>query len=597
MLPAAKNSIPRRYRNMVQGKQLVSVILVVAFALLGAGCQKSSPTEKTSTASVSSPITFNRHVAPILFKNCSPCHRPSQAGPFNLLTYADAKKRAQEIAEVTAKRSMPPWLLEPGHGEFKDERRLSDNEIALIQTWIDGGAIEGNPADLPELPQWSEGWQLGEPDLVVKIPQVYTLPEAGRDVWRSFIIPAPLQTQRYVRAFEFRPGNKCIHHATLRLDSTPQSRLKDNADPGLGFGGITPPETARPPAGHMLNWLPGRPAYKSPDGLAWPFLRGADLVVQLHMQTTGKAESIQPTIGFYFTNQAPTNQLFVFPLRVRTIDIPPGVSDYKIRDSYKLPVDVQLIWINPHAHYLARRMEGFARLPNGTKRPLFLIKQWDFNWQSDYIYREPVPLPKGTEVHMEYIYDNSTNNAHNPNHPPVRAQFGQESTDEMGELWLQVLPRNREERAILEQDFQSKSLAEMMDFYTHRLRLDPQDARAHCHLGVVKAAQAKLPEAIEHFQRSIQLNPNDDEPHVHLGMLLFAEKQSDQAREEFAATLRLNPNNYLAHGNLGVLYMSQGNLPAAETHLRTALRLNPNDLTAQDNLSRVLKALGKSLKP
>jgi tetratricopeptide (TPR) repeat protein len=572
--------------------KLACLTLTLAIGLLS-GCGQAGSSVETAPTAPSKPVTFNRDIASIVFKQCSPCHRPTQPGPFNLLTYADAKKRAQEIGEVTSERAMPPWLLEAGYGEFKDERRLSDSEISLIQRWIAEGAVEGNASDLPPQPRWSEGWQLGEPDLVMTIPEPYTLPESGRDVWRTFVIPAPLSTNRYVRAMEFRPGNKCVHHAAMRLDSTPQSRLRDESDAEPGFGGITPPDTARPPAGHMLNWLPGRSGYKSPDGLAWPFEKGADFLVQLHMQTTGKPEVVQPKIGFYFTDQAPTNQLFAFSLMDRTIDIPAGAADYRIRDSYKLPVDVQLLWINPHAHYLAREMKGWARLPDRTLRWLFWIRQWDFNWQGDYSYREPVLLPKGTEVVMEYSYDNSTNNTHNPNNPPQRVQFGQQSTDEMGELWLQVLTLNRRDLAVLKNDFQLKTYAEMTRYYEHRLRLDSKDARAYCRLGVVNYSLGKGAEAAQLFQRAIELDPRDDESHLFLGMTWLDQKRNEAAKSEFETTLRLNPNNYLAHGSLGLLYMSQGELAAAETHLQSALRLNPNDMTAQENLRRVLAANDK----
>src|SRR6185369_13854559 len=503
----------------------------LATALLCCSCGKpeSSPNQ---TLAGQAPATFNRDIAPIIFKRCSPCHRPGQAGPLNLLTYTDVRKRAREIADVTLSRTMPPWLPEPGYGEFREERRLKAEEIRRIQEWVGGGTEEGDPADLPPLPRWSEGWQLGEPDLVLKIQEPYALPVSGRDIWRTFVIPAPLATTRYVRAMEFRPGNKCVHHAVMRLDRTPQSRLRDESDPGPGFGGITLPETARPPAGHVLNWLPGRSAYQSPQDLAWPFEQGADFLVQLHMQTTGQPEVVQPTIGFYFTDKPPTNHLFVFPLMVRTIDIPAGAADYTIQDSYRLPVDVQVLWINPHAHYIAREMKGYALLPDGKRRWLFLIKQWDFNWQGDYSYREPVFLPKGTVVWMEYTYDNSDANPHNPNHPPRRVQFGQQSTDEMGELWIQVLTRPRD-RTVLERDFQLKTLAEMTSYYEHRLQLDPNDARAYCRLGFVNSSLDRQQEAIGRFRRAIELDPRDDEAHVYLGIVWLKQERYPEAQTEF----------------------------------------------------------------
>lgn len=488
---------------------------------------------------------------------------------------------------------MPPWLPAPNHGEFKDERRLSKAELDLIQTWADNGTPEGDPADLPPIPRWPEGWQLGDPDLVLTLPEPFELPASGPDVWRNFVIPTSLATNRYVRAMEFRPGNKCVHHAAMRLDRTPQSRLRDEREPGPGFAGITPPETARAPAGHMLNWLPGRAPYQSPDGMAWPLEQGADLIVQLHMQTTGKAERVQPAIGFYFTDQAPTNSLSVFALMVRTIDIPPGAQDYTISDSYRLPVDVDLLWINPHAHYLARQLKGMARLPHGEEKPLLLIQRWDFNWQGDYTYRDPVFLPKGTELIMEFTYDNSTHNPHNPNHPPKRVQFGQQSTDEMGELWLQVLARTARDRAILENDLHLKTLAEMTRYYEFRLQQNPEDSAAHARLGFVAWSNRQIPEAIERLKTAIRLSPSDDESRVYLGMIWLEQKQHAAAELEFKTALDLNPNNYLAHGNLGLLHLNLKRLTEAEAHLRAALRLNPNDSTARENLRRVLSAEGK----
>ncbi|MBI3415998.1 MAG: tetratricopeptide repeat protein [Verrucomicrobia bacterium] len=537
------------------------------------------------------PVTFNRDIAPIVFKQCSPCHRPGQSGPFSLLTYAEAAKHAKEIADVTAKHTMPPWLLEPGYGEFKEERRLTGDEIQLLKKWLTDGAVEGNAADLPPAPKWSEGWQLGEPDLILKIPEAFTLPEAGRDVWRTFVIPAPLPATRFVRAMEFRPGNKAVHHAAMRLDRTPQARLRDASDPGPGFGGITPPDTARPPAGHVLNWLPGRTAYKSPEGMTWPFEKGADFLVQLHMQTSGRAETIQPTVGFYFTDRPPTNHLFVFPLMVRTIDIPAGATNYHVHDSYKLPVDVRVFWINPHAHYLAKEMKGYARLPDGTQKWLFVIKNWDFNWQGDYSYREPLALPKGTEIFMDYSFDNSDANPHNPTKPARRVQFGQQSTDEMAELWIQVLTRDRKELAMLERDFQGKLLAEMTAYYTYCLRLNPGDAHAECRLGFTKLSLGQRAEAIAHLQRAVELDPHADEPHLHLGMIRLQQERYELAQAELEAALRNNPNNYLAEGNLGLLHMNQGHLLEAEAHLRATLRLNPLDQTAQENLQTVLNAI------
>ena len=573
--------------------------LLLAWALLiwnFHGPVQAAQSASKDNSRTRSEVTFNRDIAPVVFNQCSPCHRPTQSGPFNLLSYLEVSKRAQQIVEVTSKRIMPPWLPERGFGEFKEERRLTDEQISLFKRWMDAGLPEGMTSDLPTTPAWPEGWQLGEPDLMVTLAEVFNLPETGRDVWRNFVIPSPLISNRFVRAMEFRPGNKAVHHATMKLDRTSQSRLKDAGDPGPGFGGITLPDTARAPAGHMLNWLPGRAAYRSPEGLPWPFAAGADLVVQLHMQTTGKPEGVRPTIGFWFTDQPPTNQLFAFPLRSRTIDIPAGVGDYRIRDFYQLPVDVRLFWIQPHAHYLGREMKACAVMPDGTTNWLLYIKHWDFNWQGDYVFRQPVQLPKGAEIRMDYIYDNSTNNVWNPNHPPKRVQFGQQSTDEMAELWLQVLTSNRRDQEKLEKDFQIKTLSEMSVYYSHRIHLEPADAYAHGRLGFAKASLGRPAEAVQCYQRSIELAPEDSETRVLLGMTLMGLHRPDQARMEFEKAIGIDPANFLAHGNLGFLHMGLGDLQAAEKHLRTAIALNPRDLTARENLSRVLKTLGKTAR-
>jgi tetratricopeptide (TPR) repeat protein len=327
--------------------------------------------------------------------------------------------------------------------------------------------------------------------------------------------------------------------------------------------------------------------------MAWPFEKGADLIVQLHMQTTGKPELVQPTVALYFTNRPPRHELTVFPLMVRTIDIPPGASDYKIHDSYKLPVDVELLWIMPHAHYLAKEMKAIAHLPDGSQKWLLYIRQWDFNWQGDYAYREPIRLPQGTEISMDYTYDNSAANPRNPSHPPhriQRIQYGQQTTDEMGELWLQAFIRREEDRAAFEADFKRKTLSEIVIYYEHRLKLDQNDAKAHCRLGFAQSSLGKRPEAVEHFRKAIQLDPRYEEPHLHLGMIYYGQGNRPEAAAEFQTAHQLNPRNYLACGYLGLVQMELGQLDAAEASLRTALHLNPNDPVAQDNLRKVLQA-------
>jgi hypothetical protein len=535
-------------------------------------------------------VTFNRDIAPILFEHCAPCHRPGQAGPFNLLTYAEAVKHAAQIVKVTQKRYMPPWLPEPGYGEFLDERRLSVEQIESFQEWLEAGTPEGNPTDLPPLPEFADGWQLGEPDLVVQMPQPYTLAPEGPDLYRNFVIPAPAQETRYVRALEFQPQSRSVHHVRILLDSTQQSRRLDEQDEEPGFAGMTVP--AKFPVGHMLTWTPGRAPRKEPDGLAWALDGGADLVLQIHMQRTGKSELVQPRIGLFFTESPPVKTPCRLGLLSELIDIPAGETDYLVERSMELPADVEVLAVLPHLHYLGKRAEGFAMVPNGKKAPLLFIKEWDFNWQSEYRYRKPVFLPKGTRITMRYLYDNSAANVRNPNVPPRRVVFGPQSTDEMGEFWLQILPRHAGDLAALQNTHRLWGFQETAAYYLNQLAANPNDVSAHFGLGKVLGPLGRTDEAKAHFQAAIQLDPDHTEAHYYLGLILLTEKQLTEARSEFETTLRLSPAYYRARDGLGLVCLAEEKMAEAETHFREALRLNPDDPAAKQNLSR----LGK-LKP
>ncbi|HKS37573.1 MAG TPA: tetratricopeptide repeat protein [Verrucomicrobiae bacterium] len=556
----------------------------------------SSSSEKVGASSTYIPrpqgtLTFNRDIAPVIFNNCAPCHRPGQPAPFSLLDYAEVKKRGELIVEVTEKRYMPPWLPEPGHGNFADERRLSADQIGMIKQWVIEGAIEGRASDLPPLPEWLEGWELGQPDLAVTLPSAYTLAPDGKDVYRNFVVPIPTTERRFVRAVEFRPGNgKVVHHTFMYVDASRQSRhLVDNATPP-SFGGMRVPESAETPGGQLLGWQPGKRPYVSPDGLSWVLEKDSDLVLQMHLQPSGRSETVLPAVGFYFTDKPPTNIPYRINLLRYAIDIPPGVRDYSIENRYVLPVDVHLLRILPHTHYLGKELQGYALLPDGAKKWLLLIKNWDFNWQGDYRYAEPVFLPKGTTLVMHFTYDNSADNAHNPNHPPKRVKFGLQSTDEMGELGLQLLPRTPQDREILARDFFVKFTKDAVEENETLLRSDPKDAEAHAKLAVALIVLGRTTEALNHLRTAVELRPDHHEAHSALAGIFIRQKRLEEARVEFETVLRLKPNDYQAYGGLGSVFLMQGNLAEAEACYENALRINPNDPIALSNLERVRKA-------
>jgi len=373
--------------------------------------------------------TYNKDIAPILYQNCALCHRPGEVAPFSLLTYQDAKKRATQIASITRARVMPPWKAEPGFGDFKDARRLSDQQLALITQWASHGAPEGDPASKPVPPQFPEGWQLGKPDQVLTVPAKFAVPAEGPDQFRCFVVPMNLDHDVYLGASEFRPDNRrTVHHALLFADVTGQARklAANSADGGYNcFGG-----PGFPPAGLLGGWAPGSVPTKPLPGYALPVRKGTDLVIQIHYHPDGKPEQDQSSLGLFFS-EPPTKGRALMILGTQKIDIAPGDSHYMVKSSMEVPADAALLRITPHAHYLCKDMKVTAYLPDGTTKPLIWIKDWDFNWQGAYIYETPVPLPKGTRVEMEYTYDNSEGNPRNPVNPPVRVTYGEQTTNEM----------------------------------------------------------------------------------------------------------------------------------------------------------------------
>ena len=616
------------------GGRLAAVALVLLVSLtLFAGCDLAGTETGTESRHHQpperrSPLTFNRDVAPIIFDHCSPCHRPGQVAPFALLSYQDVKRRAPQIATVTARRQMPPWLPEPGYGRFSNERRLRDDQIEIIEQWVKEGGIEGDPAQLSVTPPppRADGWALGDPDLVVEMPKAYTLQPAASDVFRHFVIPLSLSSTRYVRAVEFRPGNRTVaHHAVVGVDRTRSSRRYDQADREPGFdnrlGGIESPD------GHFLSWAPGKVPSMGPADMAWRLDPGTDLVIQLHMMPAEHPELVRASVGLFFADTPPTRVPALIKLGSKSIDIPAGEAAFTITDTYELPADMDVLTVYPHAHYLAKDMKAFATLPDGTTKWLMWIKDWDFDWQDEYRYAPPVFLPKGTVLTMRYVYDNSEENPQNPHSPPRRVRYGPYSSDEMGDLWLQVVPRNRAAVRLLTQDHVDRELrkniagaehmvsavpddiealnwlatsylragrvAEAIPHLEQAIRLGPRRAAAYHNLGMALQAQSRPAEAIRHFREAARLMPRDERVHLNLANALNAGGLMGEAIEHYRRALALNPESAEAHNNLGIVLGSQQKLEEAILHFRQALTIRPDYADAHNNLGLALALLAQ----
>ena len=385
--------------------------------------------------------TYSRDVAPILYRHCAPCHRPGQSAPFALLTFQDAAGRAKLIAAVTANHTMPPWKPVAGYGNFAHARGLSAGEIGILGRWAAEGAPIGDGGAIPAVPKFPGDWKMGMPDLMVTLPKAFTVPADGPDLYQCFVVPLGLSEERYVRAIEFRPGNALVvHHALLFTDTGGSARRIAGGGSYSCFG--TPGFL---PTSALGGWSPGNHPIHFPRDAAGTLHAGADVVIQIHFHPSGKAEEEQSRVGFYFTSQAPTRRVEDVALTSRNIDIAPGDTGYKVRDHFTLPIDVHAIGIIPHAHYLCRDMKGTATLPNGSLIRLLWIRDWDFNWQDQYEYATPVALPEGTRIEMEFTYDNSAGNPHNPSSPPKRVVWGAGTRDEMAGLHLQVVPDRMED--------------------------------------------------------------------------------------------------------------------------------------------------------
>ena len=583
---------------------VVGLVLAASLAATAGPSQTQRLATLPSAAVAPDAVTFNRDIAPLFFEHCSTCHRPGTAAPFSLLTYSDARPWARAIKQATSTRSMPPWKPEPGYGgPFTGDRRLSETQIDLIARWVDAGAPAGDPADLPPLPEGLGGWRLGEPDLVIEMPEPFVLPADGDDVFRKFVIPIPISETRFVEGLEFQPAvrgagstwasnPRVIHHANMRLDPTPASRTLDARDPEPGFDDVTPFD-AQFPFGHLLGWTPGQDRPLVAEGMAWRLDAGTDMLLELHLMPSGRPEVVQSRIGFYFTAEPPTKIPFTIRLGKQDLDIPAGATDYRSRDLYVLPVDVVVYGIHPHAHYLAREVRARAKLPDGTSRWLLYIKDWDASWQDYYFYAEPFALPRGTELEMEFRFDNSIGNRRNPHFPPRRVTWGPRSSNTMGDLSIQVLSPSAADREILAGDRRPLEMAEDIVGFEMILEAEPDQVTVHDDVARLYLLFGRVEEALAHFRESARLEPESPAAQYNVGTTLLQMGELDEAVALFERALQLDPEYAPVHNNLGAALRSQGKLEEATRRFRQALRTRPEDGDALYNLASTLTLRGE----
>lgn len=399
--------------------------------------------EKESIATSKNGVTYTKHVAAVLQDRCVSCHRTGGVGPFALADYEAAKSWAPDLVALTQSGQMPPWKAVPGHGNFLNERRMTDAEKKVLSDWLAADCPRGDDKDLPHKRIFNDSWTHGTPDVILQPSESYTLASSGEDEYRCFVLPTDFGEDKYISGFEVQPGNKkVVHHVLLFIDTTGMSEKLDAADPGpgystaAGFPGFVP-------TGGLGGWAPGNTGRLMPEGTARLLPKGARIVMQVHYHKSGKTEVDQTKAGLYYSKVPVKRGVFdvlVLPLRARFggLNIPAGNKSYECKASLTLADDYFFYSTTPHMHLIGKDMKVVATLPDGTKKPLIYVNDWDFNWQESYRYKEPVALPKGTKLEMVAHFDNSAGNANNPNDPPKRIVWGEQTKDEMCIAFFEV---------------------------------------------------------------------------------------------------------------------------------------------------------------
>ncbi|MEQ9498237.1 MAG: tetratricopeptide repeat protein [Deltaproteobacteria bacterium] len=547
----------------VNGRDVARVAVLVAGSLAASACTK----DRTP----STEPTFARDVAPIVYARCTPCHRPEQAAPFAFIDYDDVKAHAEDIAEVVRERIMPPWRPVRGYGAFANDRSLDDAQVETIVAWVKAGAPPGDLSQAPPPPRFDGGWRLGPPDLVVEMPQPYVLAAEGEDVYRNFVLDPPVKGRKYVAAWDFDPGNApAVHHAIVNLDREGMLAALESNDGQPGVDGMDLPTAS--PDGFYLVWAPGNQPNAPVEGRSWRLDGTTDLVLQLHLQPTGRPEPVQSRIALYFADRP--SPILQTTLRVgdKPIDIKPGEKDFRIEDSLTVPVSVELLSAFPHAHYLGKETKVWAVDPSGKEVPLLHIDDWDFSWQDKYVFREPVRLPAGSVIHMYFTYDNSAENPRNPNRPPIRVKSGLRSVDEMGNVTFEARVANPEAHRTLR-----------IAKYERALERDGTAVSAY-NLGNAYAGARRIDDAVTAYRRAIELDPKLFNAHYNLGNVFKSAGRLDEAEAAYLAALEVREQSVAALVNLGLVHKNQGRRSDAQQRFEQAIGFAPNMAAAHANL-------------
>jgi hypothetical protein len=392
-------------------------------------------------------ITFSKDIAPIIYENCTVCHRAGEVGPMSLTSYDEVRNWGPTIKYVTEIKYMPPWKPDPHYSRFLGERSLTDEEIHKIKEWVDNGMPQGNLSEEPPLPEFPEGSQIGKPDLVLSFKQAYTHKGNNRDRYQIFVLPTGLTEDKILKGIELRPGNRrIVHHALFALDETGAAQALDGQTPEYGypgFGGYGVPVTENYP-----GYVPGAKVRLYAEGMGQKMTAGSNLLIQMHYAPVPVDEQDSTTVNIFFADEKEevtrsVSEYVMLPFG-NTIQngpfVMPPETVKRFHCKFTTPIDVSLIAVGPHMHLLGKDWEVFSVNPAGDTTNLISIPDWDFNWQGAYFFKRLIKLERGSTIHAYATYDNTSNNFKNPHFPPKTIRWGEGTEDEMFYLPFLFVP-------------------------------------------------------------------------------------------------------------------------------------------------------------
>jgi hypothetical protein len=399
--------------------------------------------------------TYHKDISRILRAKCEICHRENDIAPFTMKDYAQVVDWAADIKLAVTDGRMPPWKPVAGHGNFRDNYGLTDDEKKTLLDWIDGGTPEGDPADGIETMGPQSEWPLGYPSQIITMPQAFT-PARGQDVYRCFVLDPRLTENKWLKGVDFLPGNRSIvHHILIYQDTDGTGDRLDAADPGPGYDCFGGPgiefnnvnlsnisSLLRLGKVSLGGWAPGQRSHLLPDGIGMELEKGAKIIMQVHYFPVGRTGEDQTTIGLYFADEPQKQQLYMLPVVNTNFRIPANNEAYDVRANLPVFLPATAVWVYPHMHLLGQKIRVEATDLAGRVTPLMFIDKWDFNWQGSYTYVDPVRLPLGGQLRLTCTFDNSAKNARNPNNPIQPVGWGERTTDEMCLAFMGVVIGN-----------------------------------------------------------------------------------------------------------------------------------------------------------